>query len=165
MPEAQPTQPATPQLAAGHLTRTYETILYATDLKATIAFYRGVLGLRVIRESIEFACAFRLPDGPPSNPSLGGVLLFFDPRDSSQPGRGIPSHGYPLAPGAKPWPGHIAFSVTPGSLESWRQTFGAHNIEIEHEQSWPPGGHSIYVRDPSGHSVELVDGEIWEKTS
>lgn len=35
----------------------------------------------------------------------------------------------------------------------------ARGVELEQEQEWPPGGRSIYVRDP----VEVVDGDLWPK--
>ena len=33
----------------------------------------------------------------------------------------------------------------------------------EREITWPLGGRSVYVRDPSGNSVEFVEGEIWDE--
>jgi hypothetical protein len=29
-------------------------------------------------------------------------------------------------------------------------------MQIEQETIWPPGGRSIYVRDPAGNSVDFV---------
>ncbi len=91
----------------------------------------------------DLAAAFRLDDG--------GVLLVFAPQLSSQPGRAVPSHG---ATGA----GHVAFSVD--GLDSWRERLAASGVEVEREVEWN-GGRSIYVRDPAGNSVELVEGDIW----
>lgn len=128
------------------LTRVYETVLYVDDLGAADAFYGGVLGLRQIRESVGLLDGFRLPSG--------GVLLVFLARESIRPGRGIPSHG---AVG----PGHLAFSVGAGELAAWRERLMAAGVAIEQEHEWKPGVRSIYVRDPAGNSVELVEGEIW----
>ena len=124
--------------------RVYETVLYATDVPATAAFYRDVLGLRVVVEPDELSVAFRLADG--------GVLLVFDPDRASRPGRPVPSHG---ASGA----GHVAFSVP--ALAEWAARLREREIEIELEKEWPQGGKSIYVRDPAGNSVELVAGDLW----
>jgi catechol 2,3-dioxygenase-like lactoylglutathione lyase family enzyme len=124
----------------------YETVLYAADVAAAAAFYRDVLGLRLVDGPDELAAAFRLDDG--------GVLLIFDPGRASAPGRRVPSHG---ASGA----GHIAFAVAPGELEGWAQKLREHEIEIEREIDWDGRGRSIYVRDPAGNSVELVEGDIW----
>lgn len=117
----------------------YETVVYATDLEAATGFYRDVLGLRRVDDG-----AFRLDDG--------GMLLLFDPAVSSQPGRPVASHG---ATGA----GHVAFSVE--SLDGWRERFAEHGVEVEQEKEWPRGGRSIYVCDPAGNSVELVEGDLW----
>ena len=119
-----------------------ETVVYATHLEAAAAFYRHVLGLREVDDG-----AFRLADG--------AMLLLFDPERSSQPGRPVPSHG---ASGS----GHLAFSVD--TLEGWRERLRDVGVEIEEEKEWARGGaHSIYVRDPAGNSVELVEGDLWPR--
>jgi catechol 2,3-dioxygenase-like lactoylglutathione lyase family enzyme len=123
--------------------RLYETVVYAGDLQAALAFYRDVLGLRQVDDF-----AFRLDDG--------GMLLLFDPALSSQPGRPVPSHG---ATGA----GHVAFSVGDGELDAWREELRAQGVEPEQEKEWTRGGRSIYVRDPAGNSVELVEGDLWRR--
>jgi catechol 2,3-dioxygenase-like lactoylglutathione lyase family enzyme len=122
--------------------RVYETVVYG-QVDALAAFYRDVLGLRQVTDG-----AFRLDDG--------GVLLVFDPAESSQPRRIVPSHG--------PERGsvHVAFSVE--SLEPWRDRLREHRVEIEHEHEWARGGaRSLYVRDPAGNSVELVEGDLWPR--
>jgi catechol 2,3-dioxygenase-like lactoylglutathione lyase family enzyme len=84
------------------------------------------------------------------------VLLIFDPSRASLPGRPVPSHG---ATGA----GHVAFSIEDGTLEAWTEALRGRGIEIEQEKEWQRGGRSIYVRDPAGNSVELVDGDLWPR--
>jgi catechol 2,3-dioxygenase-like lactoylglutathione lyase family enzyme len=126
--------------------RTYETVVYATDVEPTTAFYRDVLQLRQIDGPDEHSAALR----------LGGdaVLLIFDPARSSMAGRPVPAHG---AVG----PGHVAFSVGPGELVGWRRRLSELGVALEQEQSWGDHGESLYFRDPAGNSVELVEGEIW----
>jgi catechol 2,3-dioxygenase-like lactoylglutathione lyase family enzyme len=124
--------------------RVYETVLYAPDVPAAAAFYRDVLGLRLVDGPDELNAAFRLDDG--------GVLLLFDPERASQPGRPVPSHG---SRGA----GHVAFTVA--SLDEWRGRLAGRGIEIEQDKEWPQGGRSLYVRDPAGNSVELLADDIW----
>jgi catechol 2,3-dioxygenase-like lactoylglutathione lyase family enzyme len=126
----------------------YETVLYAPDVAAAAAFYADVLGLRLVDGPDELAAAFRLDDG--------GVLLIFDPSRASLPGRPVPSHG---ATGA----GHVAFSVEDGTLAEWAEKLRERGVEIELERPWRRGGRSIYVRDPAGNSVELVEGDLWPK--
>jgi catechol 2,3-dioxygenase-like lactoylglutathione lyase family enzyme len=123
--------------------RVYETVLYAADLGVAVGFYRDVLGLRQVDDG-----AFRLDDG--------AMLLLFDPSASSQPGRLVPSHG---AVGV----GHVALSVGGGELDAWREELRARGVELEQEKEWPRGGRSIYVRDPAGNSVELVEGDLWPR--
>jgi catechol 2,3-dioxygenase-like lactoylglutathione lyase family enzyme len=123
--------------------RVYETVVYASDLEAALAFYRDALGLRQVDDM-----AFRLDDD--------GILLLFDPAQSSEPGRLVPSHG------PSGGSGHVAFSVE--SLDPWRERLAAAGVEIEHEHEWPRGGaRSLYVRDPAGNSVELVEGDLWPR--
>ena len=125
----------------------YETVLYARDLPAAAAFYRETVGLREIERPNEHSLAFRLEDG--------GLLLVFDPDQSSGPGRFVPAHG---ADGA----GHMAFRVGQGTLEPLVERFRGAGVEIEREITWPLGGRSFYVRDPAGNSIEFVEGEIWD---
>ena len=132
------------------LSGVYETVLYAPDPPAAAAFYSDVLGLPLLEEPDELAAVLGLDDG--------GVLLIFDPALASAPGRRVPSHG---ATGA----GHVAFSVEPGGLEPFAEQLRARGVEIEREIEWRPGARSVYVRDPAGNSVELVEGELWRQRS
>jgi catechol 2,3-dioxygenase-like lactoylglutathione lyase family enzyme len=130
----------------GVVARVYETVLYARDVPATAAFYANVLGLRPIGTPDELAAAFRLADG--------GMLLVFDPVRASAPGRRVPSHG-------TSGPGHVALAVAGGALERIEETLRDQGIDIEREVGWEAGGRSLYVRDPAGNSVELIEGEAW----
>ncbi|MCZ7665739.1 MAG: hypothetical protein M5U34_00155 [Chloroflexi bacterium] len=49
----------------------------------------------------------------------------------------IPAHG---ARGR----GHVALAVAPHEMVAWRERLQAHGVEIEHEQAWPQGTHSLY---------------------
>jgi catechol 2,3-dioxygenase-like lactoylglutathione lyase family enzyme len=124
----------------------YETVLYSHDVAATAGFYRDVLGLRLVDGPDELAAAFRLADG--------GVLLIFDPERSSQRGRPVPAHGTTGT-------GHVAFSLGAGELDGAAAELRAAGVEIELEKEWPQGGRSLYLRDPAGNSVELVEGDLW----
>lgn len=129
-------------------TQVYETVLYAADLEAGLAFYAGVLGLTPLPRMGDRGVVLRVSDQ--------AVLLLFDPARTSPPQQSVPSHG---AVGA----GHIAFSVP--ELDSWRVRFAQHGLSIERELEWPLGGRSLYVRDPAGNSVELVAGRVWDLPS
>jgi catechol 2,3-dioxygenase-like lactoylglutathione lyase family enzyme len=134
--------------SVGGVRRVYETVLYAADVPAAARFYADVLGLRLVDGPDELAAAFRLEDG--------GMLLLFEPSRASRPGRPVPSHG---ASGA----GHVAFRVEAGGLDAWAVVLRERRVEIEREVDWEQGGRSLYVRDPAGNSVELVDGDIWPR--
>jgi catechol 2,3-dioxygenase-like lactoylglutathione lyase family enzyme len=127
-----------------HAQQIFETVLYATDLEAAEQFYRDVMGL-TLQSSAPLMRIFRC--GP-------GVLLIFDPAQSSVPGRDVPSHG---ATGA----GHIVFACPAAELDAWRAHFAARGVEIEREVEWDVGGLSLYVRDPAGNSVELAPPTLW----
>lgn len=94
----------------------------------------------------------RLPHGD-------AVLLIFRPDYAATPGRGVPAHSS-ASPGHS-GAGHVAFRIAPGSLPAWRVRLESQSISIELERTWNRGGASIYIRDPAGNSVELVDGTIW----
>lgn len=132
--------------AKPQLVRVYETVLYAPNVAATARFYSEVLGLRLLEEPDALSAVFRLGDG--------GVLLIFDPDRASAPDRPVPSHG-------TTGPGHVAFAVGTGGLEALAVELQGRGIEIERDSSWDEGGRSLYVRDPAGNSVELIEGEAW----
>lgn len=125
--------------------RVYETVLYG-EPAALGRFYADVLGLRAAGGPDELAATFRLDDG--------GMLLIFDPARSSVPGRPVPSHG---TTGAS----HVAFAVEAGELDEWRERLTRAGVAVEQEVDWDGRGRSIYIRDPAGNVVELVEGDIW----
>lgn len=128
-----------------------ETVLYAEELGAIEAFYHGVLGLPIASARSQLGVGFRV--------SPESVLLFFAPSVSARPGRPLPSHGVS-------GPGHVALRIERSGYDTWRARLIAAGVEIEHEETWTDrplgnGERSIYVRDPAGHSVELITGDIW----
>jgi catechol 2,3-dioxygenase-like lactoylglutathione lyase family enzyme len=135
-----------PSLSTLRSVQVFETVLYARDIPAIVDFYCGTLGLRMVEEPDELAAIFRLD---------GGMLLVFDPDRSSVPGRPAPSHG---ADG----PGHVAFRVEPAELDRCAQRLRQAGVETEKEVDRGGGqGRALYVRDPAGNSVELLDGDPW----
>ena len=122
----------------------YETVLYADDVPAMATFYRDVVGLEAIDPPDGQSAAFRLADG--------NLLLVFDPAQSSAAGRFVPPHGTRGA-------GHLAFRVD--DLDELAAELRRRGFEIEREITWSETGRSVYFRDPSGNSVEYVEGEIW----
>ena len=128
-----------------HILGVLETSLYVPDLDAAASFYSQILGLEEITREPGRHVFFRCG---------AGVLLLFNPEKTRQSGDDVPPHG---AVG----PCHIAFAVPEEEIPRWKEHLSACGIPIEREIAWPHGGHSIYFRDPAGHSVELASPSIW----
>jgi catechol 2,3-dioxygenase-like lactoylglutathione lyase family enzyme len=128
-----------------------EAVLYVTNLERATQFYTEVLGLPV---TAAFDDARFLQTGPHS------TLILFDIDRLQQRDSIIPDHG---ARGR----GHVALSIPAEEMDAWRQQLVDHGVEIEHEQEWSLGTHSIYFRDPDGNSLELIDGrhyqQVWDR--
>ena len=127
-----------------------ETVLYCADLESARTFYEDVIGLELVSSEPgrhHFFC-------------IGlQMLLLFQPDTTATAqvriGRQlIPQHG---AKG----PGHIAFQLDDDQIESTRRHLLRHGCTIESEIDWPGGGHSIYLRDPAGNSVEFATRDLW----
>ena len=128
-----------------------EAVLYVSDLERAARFYTEALGLPV---TAAFDDARFLQTGRDSS------LILFDINKLEKRESLIPGHG---ARGR----GHVALAIAAEEMDAWRQRLLAHGVEIEHEQDWPQGTHSIYFRDPDQNSVELIDSrhyaQIWER--
>jgi catechol 2,3-dioxygenase-like lactoylglutathione lyase family enzyme len=125
-----------------------ETAIYVDDLDATEEFYRRVLGLTVIAKKEGRHVFFQVGDS--------NVLLAFNAKTT-----GTEDH----TPHGASGPGHFALGIETQSLNDWREHLVASGVEIESEVEWPPGGKSIYFRDPAGNSVELVTPGVWRLPS
>lgn len=119
--------------------------IYADDLGRAERFYAEVLGLAVRGKEEGRHVFFQVSDRT--------MLLIFRPEATLR-GDVLPAHG---ARG----PGHFALGIAPEDLPAWRLRLGEHRVPIEHEESWPRGGHSLYFRDPAGNSVELITPGVW----
>ncbi|MDR3634087.1 MAG: VOC family protein [Isosphaeraceae bacterium] len=122
-----------------------EAAAYVDDLDRAEHFYRDVLGLPLLGKEAGRQVFFQVGDR--------AVLLLFLP-ESTLKGDHLPPHG---ARG----PGHFALGIPAESLDSWRTRLSNFGVPVEHEESWPAGGHSLYFRDPAGNLVELVTPGIW----
>ena len=126
-----------------------ETVLYAEDLGAARYFYETILGLE----------CFARHEGRDSFFYCGDqVLLIFNPRQTEIP-RGALA-GVPPSHGAH-GPGHVCFKASAAEITGWRSHFEALGIAIDADFEWKSGGRSLYVRDPSGNSVEFAEPRIW----
>lgn len=128
-----------------------EAVLYVADLERATRFYTEVLGLPL---TASFNDARFLQTGARS------TLILFNVEGIEKRTSAIPSHG---ARGR----GHLALAIPPEEMDAWRERLRAHGVEIEHEQDWSLGTHSIYFRDPDQNSLELIDARhyqlVWQR--
>ena len=122
-----------------------ETAVYVDDLRATETFYRTFLGLPVIGKEPGRHVFFQVGEA--------SVLLAFL-AEATLKGDLLPPHG---ASG----PGHFALGIEAEALDGWRKLLQGHGVTVEKEVEWPRGGKSLYFRDPTGNSVELVTPGVW----
>ena len=129
--------------------RVVETALYVEDMSRAVAFYRDALGLTPMSVGNRLS-AF----------DAGGatVLLLFR-RGATREGFRWPGGYIPPHDGSGPL--HVAFAVDPDGLEAWEAALTARGVPIESRVTWERGGRSLYLRDPDGHSVELVTPGTW----
>jgi catechol 2,3-dioxygenase-like lactoylglutathione lyase family enzyme len=127
-----------------------ESALYVTDLGAAEAFYGGVMGLERIAKAEGRHVFFRCG---------AGVLLLFNAEATRQPP--AVNAKLPVPPHGTTGQGHLCFAATADEIDRWKTRLGESGIEIEADFEWPNGGRSIYVRDPSGNSIEFAEPKIW----
>jgi catechol 2,3-dioxygenase-like lactoylglutathione lyase family enzyme len=129
--------------------RVLETALYCDDLAKTRDFYKTVLAREPMRAS-DRVVAFDVGEGT--------ILLLFQ--------RGVSDHPFETPNGLVPGhvssgPAHFAFAIDREDVQPWLDRLNALHIPVESRVDWPLGGHSIYFRDPDGHSVELATPGVW----
>lgn len=129
--------------------RIVETALYVDDLARASRFYGDVIGCSVLLETPRLVAM-----------SVAGesVLLLFQ--------RGATTEALPTDGGLVPGHGahgvqHLAFAIARDAVPEWLQRLEAAGVDIESRVQWPRGGESVYVRDPDGHSVELITPGLW----
>jgi catechol-2,3-dioxygenase len=126
-----------------------ESALYVDDMDTVVSFYRRVFGFWVLDEGERLVAL-----------AAGGssVLLIFK-RGRTVEGATLPGGWIPPHDGSGPV--HLAFAIESNALAEWEQHLESHGVAIESRVTWDAGGHSIYVRDPAGHSVELATQGTW----
>jgi catechol 2,3-dioxygenase-like lactoylglutathione lyase family enzyme len=137
--------------------------LAAKDMKATHAFYEGIMGFELVKVEVAPIMGggwgkhfFYRMDGDDSR-----FIAFWELHETE----GSDEYVYDINAAAKLPPGtnHYSFSVdTKEELESWKQKWldaGLDVFEIDH--NWC---HSIYTKDPNDNSVEfcLTSGSFTE---
>jgi catechol 2,3-dioxygenase-like lactoylglutathione lyase family enzyme len=139
----------TSPLPPAQLDRVLETALYVADLPRARAFYVDVLGCAPLLDTPRLVAL---------DVAGQSVLLLFQ-RGATEaalptPGGVVPGHG---AAGVQ----HLAFAVAADALPAWTARLAAAGVPVESRVRWPRGGSSLYLRDPDGHSLELVTPGLW----
>lgn len=137
------------EVPVSEIERIVETAVYVDDLPRARAFYVETFEFEPLLESARLVAL-----------SVGGksVLLLFQRGATTEPlattGGVVPPHG---AAGAQ----HLAFAIPRPALENWISRLERLGVSLESRVRWPRGGESVYVRDPDGHSIELMTPGLW----
>ena len=115
------------------------------DAQANVDFYTGVLGLRLVKVTVNF-------DDPSS------FHLYYGDR-SGRPGTIVTFFAWPGARGGRigvPQVTTTAFRVAPGSLPAWAGRLASRRVSHA-EPVLRLGEHAITAADPDGMRIELID--------
>ena len=116
------------------------------EARADLDFYREVLGLRLVKKTVNF--------------DNHNVYHFYYGDEQGHPGTiwtTFPYKGWSIPPGQH-GEGQItitSFSVPPSSLASWKSRLRARGVEVQ-EQSSASGEDAIVFSDPSGLRIRLI---------
>jgi glyoxylase I family protein len=127
------------------LTGLHHITLISSDLDRSIAFYRDVLGLGIVRDT-------------PSDDDPDTRHVWFGAVDGT-PGRLISIMEYPQLPAGVVGTGstqHFALAVeSAAELDAWRGYLSEQDVECS--EIFDRGGfRSLYLRDPDGHVIEIA---------
>jgi catechol 2,3-dioxygenase-like lactoylglutathione lyase family enzyme len=117
----------------------------ASDPQQNLDFYAGVLGMRLVKRTVNFDDPttyhfyFGDRDGNP-----GSILTFF-PWPGSR--RGRQGAGQAAV---------VAFAILPSAVGFWMERFIKHRVEFEHPRTRFDDERVIAFRDPDGMLCELV---------
>jgi glyoxylase I family protein len=127
------------------LTGLHHLTLISADMRRSLAFYRDLLGLGIVR------------DGP-SDDDPGIRHVWLGAMDGA-PGRLVSLMEYPELPEGVVGVGsthHFALSVDSAEeLDAWRDYLRGQDVQCS--DVFERGGfRSLYLRDPDGHVVEIA---------
>lgn len=131
------------------ITGLHHVTAMASDAQKNIDFYAGIMGLRMVKKTINFDSpnVYHLYYGDETG-APGSIMTFFP----------IPG----LAPGRK-GKGQMtvtSFSIPENSLDYWMKRLKKFNIEYTHPQERLESEVAIYFEDNDGLGVELIANKI-----
>lgn len=113
------------------------------EAQANLDFYAGVLGLRLVKRTVNQEDMLR--------------YHFFYGDESGRPGTLFTCFPYPDQPPGrvgKPQWAAASFAVPPGSLDYWTRRLADHGVDAERDERF--GDSLLRFTDPSGTHLELV---------
>lgn len=122
-----------------------ETALYVSDLDAAAWFYGDLLGLEPVQRVGNRHIFYRVGRN---------MLLLFNALETQS---ADPDARFPVPPHGASGAGHMCFAADAAEISAWCRLFDHHSIAIESDFKWPSGARSIYIRDPSGNSIEFAE--------
>ncbi len=134
-----------------HITGLHHLTAIATDPQANIDFYAGLLGLRLVKKTVNFddPSAYHLYYGDAAG-TPGSIVTFFYWPDAP---RGQGGAGSATA---------IVLSVSPSSLHFWQERLRSHDVSVERKTRF--GEVVLAFSDPDGIPLELVAVENDNRT-
>ena len=126
-----------------HITGLHHLTAIATDAQANIDFYAGLLGLRLVKKTVNFddPSAYHLYYGDAAG-TPGTIITFFYWPDAP---RGRIGAGQSTA---------IVFSAPAASLAFWQERLARHDVKAERRTRF--GEEALAFADPDGIPLELV---------
>ena len=116
----------------------------ASSASENLAFYEDVLGLRLVKKTVNFDDPFTYHLYYGDAAGTPGTIITFFPWEKLP--RGIAGAGMVVS---------IAFSIPTGSVDYWRERLNGHGVETEEGQRF--GETIIQFEDPHGLSLELIE--------
>jgi catechol 2,3-dioxygenase-like lactoylglutathione lyase family enzyme len=56
---------------------------------------------------------------------------------------------------------HLALAIRADELDAWESRLRQNGVSVEERRTWERGGHSLYLRDPDQHLLELATPGVW----
>ncbi|MFT3687260.1 MAG: VOC family protein [Phycisphaerales bacterium] len=139
------TTPTTAALPVDRTSGIHHVTAFAGEPQDNIDFYRGVLGLRMVKQTVNF-------DDP------GSYHFYFGDQPGS-PGTIITFFPWPGAPRGTPGSGSVtatAFSVPVGSIARWVERLRSLGV-TEFTETTRFGEKVLAFEDPDGTALELIE--------
>lgn len=124
----------------------------ASSASENLAFYENVLGLRLVKKTVNFDDPYTYHLYYGDSKGAPGTIITFFPWEKMP--RGKTGVGMVTS---------IAFSIPIGSVDYWRQRLDVNGIETNEGERF--GEHVIQFEDPHGLPLELIATPIANSTS